>query len=157
MRNCAILQTDAWLESLPSQVRVGIDVAEIAEVEDAIARYGDRYERRLFTECERTEASGTAPVRAASLAARFAAKEATIKILAPLGEAPPWRSIEVRREPGDAPQLHLHGPAAEIANRAGITSWAVSLTHDAGIAAAVVVALGGGEPMAGQLVGRGTA
>ena len=123
------------------RVRVGIDLTEIAEVEAAIARFGDRYERRLFTETERAEATGTPAVRAASLAARFAAKEATIKILHRDGVAPPWRSIEVRRGPHGQPDLHLAGDAARLAAQAGLSEWSVSLTHDGGMAAAVVAAI----------------
>ena len=51
-----------------------------------------------------------------------------------------WRDIEVAREPGQAPQLRLHGRTAEIARERGIGRWHITITHDAGISAAVAVA-----------------
>ena len=79
------------------------------------------------------------PVRAASLAARFAAKEATIKVLRPEGHQPDWRSVEVRRDPNGWCTLALTGHAAALAEQAGIADLAVSLTHEGDVAAAVVV------------------
>ncbi len=76
-------------------LRTGIDVATVADVADSLARFGERYVERLFTRHEVESCSGTPAVTAAGLAARFAAKEATVKALgwedAPLD----WRSIEV--------------------------------------------------------------
>jgi holo-[acyl-carrier protein] synthase len=122
-------------------VRVGIDVIGVAEVAQSMWRFGARYERRLFTEIERRDAVGTLAVRAASLAARFAAKEATLKILNNDGSVPAWRDIEVRRERGGHPRLHLHGEAARLARQTGLQDWSVSLTHSGGIAGAVVAAM----------------
>jgi len=123
------------------RVRVGIDVTEIEQVQTAIARFGSRYEQRLFTALERTEATGTPAVRAASLAARFAAKEAALKVLEVGDDPPPWTSIEVRRDPEGHPNLHLDGAAARMAADRGLGSWSVSLSHDGPIAAAVVAAM----------------
>jgi holo-[acyl-carrier protein] synthase len=79
-------------------------------------------------------------VAAASLAARFAAKEATIKVLRPEDSTPAWKSIEVRRHPSGWCELHLTGEAARLAAAADVTDLAVSLTHDGDLAAAVVLA-----------------
>jgi holo-[acyl-carrier protein] synthase len=84
-------------------------------------------------------------VRAASLAARFAAKEATIKVLRPVGHQPDWRSVEVRRHSEGWCTMALSGHAAALADQAGIAELAVSLTHEGDVAAAVVVALCGPE------------
>ena len=121
-------------------VRVGTDVEAIAEVADAIDRWGRRYTRRLFTEAERAECGHSAP----RLTARFAAKEAAIKLLAPDDVVPSWRSIEVRTSPSGAPSLVLHDEAADLARQRGIGPMSVSLSHGAGIGTATVVALGRG-------------
>jgi holo-[acyl-carrier protein] synthase len=80
-------------------------------------------------------------VTAAGLAARFAAKEAMVKVLRPTGNQPDWRSIEVRRHPDGWCTMRLTDEAARMASRQGISNVAVSLTHEAGMAAAVVVAV----------------
>ncbi|MGH9293023.1 MAG: holo-ACP synthase, partial [Acidimicrobiales bacterium] len=79
-------------------------------------------------------------VRAGHLAARFAAKEATFKLLGAGDELPPWRSIEVVREDSGRTSLRLYGRAEELALAAGVSELAVSLTHEGPIAAAVIVA-----------------
>ena len=68
-------------------IRVGTDLTCVADVASSIERFGDRYLRRLFTDHE-LDATGGAPER---LAARFAAKEATVKVLRPTGAQPDWR------------------------------------------------------------------
>jgi holo-[acyl-carrier protein] synthase len=122
-------------------IRVGADVASVRQVADSLAHFGDRYLRRIYTEHEIASCPGSDSAAAASLAARFAAKEATIKVLRPQGHQPEWKSIEVRRDPGGWCTMSLTGHAAVLAAQGGITELAVSLTHDEGIAAAVVVAL----------------
>jgi holo-[acyl-carrier protein] synthase len=123
-----------------STVRVGVDVTEIAEVADSLARFGDRYRQRLFTEHELESCPGDPERAAPGLAARFAAKEAALKVLRPRGARPEWRSIEVWRHADGWCDIRLHGGAARLAREQGIYDMAVSLTHDAGIAAAAVVA-----------------
>ena len=108
----------------------------VADVADSMTRFGDRYLRRVFTDHE-LESAGGAPER---LAARFAAKEAVVKVLRPVDARPEWRSIEIVRQPCGACDVRLTGTAATMAALAGITELAVSLTHEAGLAAAVVVA-----------------
>jgi len=132
--------------SAPSDVgcRVGVDLVDIAEVAEAVQRFGDRYLSRVFTDGELAVSVGPPEVRLASLAARFAAKEATIKVLRPPDGAPGWRTIEVVRQPSGACELQLSGAAAALARQAGLGPMTVSLTHHAGLAAAVVVALTGG-------------
>jgi phosphopantetheine--protein transferase-like protein len=73
------------------------------------------------------------------LAARFAAKEACLKVLRPAG-AVPWRCIEIETDEDGAPRLVLHGAAADAARAAGVRALAVSLTHERHLAAAVVAA-----------------
>lgn len=114
-------------------IGVGIDVVDIA-------RFGRRLERtprlaeRLFTETERD-------LRLNSLAARFAAKEALAKALgAPVGLH--WQDATVVRSADGRPELQITGTVAARAAQLGATSLHVSLSHDAGIASAVVIAEG---------------
>jgi len=125
----------------PARCRVGVDIASIAEVAAASARAGSRYLEYVYTDHERACCTGAAEVVASGLAARFAAKEAAVKVLRPVGPRPPWRSIEVRRVDGGACELALSGEAARLAAEAGISELTVSLTHERHWAAAVVVAV----------------
>lgn len=122
-------------------IRVGSDVMSVQQVTESVAHFGDRYLERVFTEHEISSASDSSATQAARLAARFAAKEAAIKVLRPVGHQPDWRSIEVQRHAGGWCTMALTGHAAALAEQAGITDLAVSLTHDGDVAAAVVVAL----------------
>jgi len=114
-------------------VGVGIDVCDVE-------RFGQTIERRpglvarLFTPAEAGR-----PV--ASLAARFAAKEALAKALgAPQGMS--WQDAEVVTDASGRPTFVVRGTVAALAAAAGVTSIHVSLSHDAGIASAVVVCEG---------------
>lgn len=131
-------------------VAVGVDLASIEELRQAINQFGERYLRRLFTEHELAECQSRAdPAR--HLAARFAAKEATFKALRLEGPQPPWTSIEVYGEQDGHCGLRLTGAAAALASERGIAKLAVSLTHEGGMAAAVVV---GSPPEPGLPVAR---
>lgn len=121
---------------------VGVDLVAVDEVQDALSRFGDRYLRRIFTEHEVACSTGAGRERARHLAARFAAKEATIKALGPCDWLPAWQSIEVRREESGRCTLLLSGHAAELATRARLSDFAVSLSHEGNFAAAVVFAVG---------------
>jgi holo-[acyl-carrier protein] synthase len=124
---------------------VGVDLVKVDEVQEAIACFGDRYLDRVFTAHELACAGGEAEVRARHLAARFAAKEATMKALGPDDRLPAWRSIEVRQEPGGRCSLRLSGHAAKLARRFHLSEFAVSLSHEGPIAVAVVFAVGQDE------------
>jgi len=122
------------------KILVGIDVQPIDEVEASIREFGARYSRRLFTIHE-LESCGENPLTMArGLAARFAAKEAVLKILDTRGTVPSWKAIEVRRTEGGQPEIVLSGEAAELARRQGVGPMALSLSHGGAIATAVVVA-----------------
>lgn len=127
--------------STGAAIRVGTDVVAVHQVADSVARFGTRYLQRVYTEHEISSCTGSPPVRAAGLATRSAAKEATIKVLRPVGHQPDWRSVEVRRDPRGWCTMALSGHAAALADQAGIGDLAVSLTHEGDVAAAVVVAL----------------
>ena len=126
-------------EAPSRRLRVGVDVLAVDEVARSLRCFGDRYLARLFTPHELETSHGDP----ASLAARFCAKEAVVKVLEPEGPHPGWQAIEVCRAPHGACTLRLHGAAAARAAELGIEELAVSLSHDAGIAAAVVVGSSG--------------
>jgi len=136
----------AQLASAPAPaagVRVGIDTTSVAAIADSLACFGERFTRRLFTAAEVADAGAVDGDTALHerLAARFAAKEAVIKALDLPEAGVGWRDIELTRGPGGRPALALHGRAAEWAEALGVHHWAVSVSHEAGHACAVVVAL----------------
>jgi holo-[acyl-carrier protein] synthase len=121
-------------------VAVGVDLAEVSEVQRSIDLFGQRYLNRIFTpreQAQSAESSDPTP----HLAARFAAKEATIKVLSVDDAIPPWTSMELKREPSGGPTLHLTGAAARLAFEKRIDSLLVSLSHENDMAIAVVIAL----------------
>ena len=122
-------------------VSLGLDLVEIARFEEILARRGERFLERLFTGDERAYCEARPARRATHYAGRFAVKEATTKVLGVgWSRGVRWRDIEVARAPGKAPEVRLHGASAELARARGIARLHVTITHDAGIAAAVVVA-----------------
>jgi holo-[acyl-carrier protein] synthase len=122
------------------RVRVGIDLTTVDEVAVSLARFGDRYAARVFTDREEAycKAAGGRGM-ASRFAARFAAKEAAVKVLRPETPWTDWRSIEVRRHASGWCELVLHGEAASLAERQGLTSLALSMTHAEDYVVAVVV------------------
>jgi holo-[acyl-carrier protein] synthase len=112
-------------------VGVGIDVVDIARFGAELDR-APRLRERLFTPTERD-------LPLASLAARFAAKEAVAKALG----APPgmrWVDATVVRGDHGAPSLHVEGTVLARADELGVSRFHLSMSHDAGIASAVVIA-----------------
>ena len=100
---------------------VGVDVVSVKEVSRSLERFGERYVRRVFTPREAAYCrAATGRVAAARFAARFAAKEATLKALRPEAPSVDWRSIEVRRHASGWCDVVLHGEAAALAARQGI-------------------------------------
>jgi holo-[acyl-carrier protein] synthase len=117
----------------------GVDLIEIRRVQDAMDRHGRRFLERVFTPQELTEAGG----RAASLAARFAAKEAVSKALGTGIGVVCWQEIEIVRDDAHRPVLRLHGAAARLAAELGLKHWSLSLSHSQSQAIAMVIALSG--------------
>jgi holo-[acyl-carrier protein] synthase len=130
----------------PQNGRVGMDLAAVADVASSLAAHGARYLERVFTPHELDCCRRKAGWATESLAARFAAKEATIKVLQPEANQPDWKSMEVRRQPDGSCTMSLSGTAADMAETAGITSLSLSMTHEGEYAAAVVFALCGPPP-----------
>jgi len=125
----------------PSSLRVGVDLVRVADVTASIARFGARYTERLFTAGERAYCDADATRAAERYAARFAAKEATLKVFRPLPhEAVDPRSIEVRQLPEGACEIILHDLAIGLARQSGVAELSVSMSHEREYATATVVA-----------------
>ncbi|MFS8204440.1 holo-ACP synthase [Streptomyces sp. CWNU-52B] len=122
-----------------SIIGVGIDVAEIDRFAVSLERT-PHLAQRLFLESELLLPGGERR-GAASLAARFAAKEALAKALGAPGGLR-WTDAEVYVEGSGQPRLRVTGTVAARAAELGVRSWHVSLSHDAGVASAVVIAEG---------------
>ena len=118
-------------------VGVGVDAVDVARFRRVLRRR-PRLAARCFTESERSDATGSADM-VQSLAARFAAKEAVAKALG----APPgllWTDVTLRSEPSGKPVLDVRGTVAKAAADLGVSGWHVSISHDGGLAVAMVVA-----------------
>ena len=120
-------------------VSVGIDVVAVERFAASLRRTPG-LASRLFTAREQVTASGHTR-GPASLAARFAVKEAAAKALGvPTGMD--WHDCQVVSEDSGKPRLEVSATVAAAAASMGVTDWRISISHDAGIAAAVVIALG---------------
>lgn len=120
------------------ELKTGIDLVEIERLKQTIEHYGERFLKRVFTEKELAEVGNNT----ASLAARFAAKEAVAKALGTGIGIIGWREIEVQRGPAREPLLFLSGAAHELSTEFGLTNWSISLSHTRTHAIAVAVAIG---------------
>jgi holo-[acyl-carrier protein] synthase len=120
-----------------AHLAVGTDIFEIRRIAALLARYGERFTARVFTQDELADCEG----KPASLAARWAAKEAVAKALGTGIGAVAFREIEVGRDSAGKPLVRLHGGAQALARARGLAHWGISLAHDGGLALAFVVAL----------------
>lgn len=117
----------------------GTDLMEIDRIRASIARYGERFLRRIYTPgeiayCARKKNSEE------SYAARFAAKEAAAKALGTgISQGVSWLEIEVLRAPSGRPSLVFHGRAADRAASMCVNNASLSLTHSRELALAVVI------------------
>jgi holo-[acyl-carrier protein] synthase len=136
---------------------IGVDVCEVERIRRALeAPHGMRFRARVFTDAEQAYCEARRRGRFESYAARFAAKESVMKVLGTgWSRGVRWRDIEVLRAPGEAPGLRLHGQAAAIARRRGMTRWLVSVSHTRTSAIAWVVAERG--RVSGSRAGRSAA
>jgi len=120
------------------KLATGVDLIEVARIEEVIARHGKHYLERIYTPAE-IEQCGK---RTESLAGRFAAKEAVAKALGcGIGDIS-WQEIEILGDEQNAPILTLYGEAKVKAQELGLTTWSVSISHSQSHSVALVVALG---------------
>jgi holo-[acyl-carrier protein] synthase len=127
----------AGLRLIMNQLVSGIDLIEIARIERAATRHGDRFFRRFFTPQEIAYCEG----RATSLAGRFAVKEAVAKALGTgIGDFN-WTDIEIVCDGRGRPELQLHNRAKALAEQNGLYQWSISLSHTGTHAIGLAVAL----------------
>ena len=118
---------------------IGVDIIEVARVKRAVARWGELFLKRMYTDAE-LELCRSQP---SSLAMRFAAKEAVIKALGGRSQGFRWREIEILSDSRGKPVVHLHGSVRRHADDMGVGDIAVSLSDSEHYAVAFVV--GGAE------------
>jgi holo-[acyl-carrier protein] synthase len=112
---------------------IGVDIIEIGRIEESVRRFGQAFLERIYTQKELECYKDKLP----SLAARFSAKEAVIKALDAPGISP--RDIEILSAPDGKPLVFLYGQAKQKADRLGLESLDISLSHSRDYAVAFVV------------------
>jgi len=123
------------------KLATGVDIIEIERFEGTMDRQGDRFKKRFYTARELEQVGQNI----ASLAVRFAAKEAISKALGTgMGKTRPIE-MEVVLNDVRAPHVQLHGEAKRVAENLGLNTWSISLSHSDKYAVAFVVAMGDGE------------
>ncbi|MFL2640319.1 MAG: holo-ACP synthase [Dehalococcoidia bacterium] len=113
----------------------GVDMVEVWRIRELREKFGDRFINRIYTENEQR----TSRMRDPELAARFASKEAVMKLLGTGVRGVGWKDIEILPRKGGKPEVHLHGRALNVANRIGLTDIAISQTHSIEYAISVAV------------------
>ncbi len=114
---------------------IGIDIIEIARIERAMNRWGERFLHRVYTDSELRLCRKKPP----RLAGRFAGKEAVMKALGTGTKGISWREIEILAEPSGKPIVHLHDKAQKHADGLGLDTLAISLSDSKEYAVAFVV------------------
>jgi holo-[acyl-carrier protein] synthase len=112
---------------------LGIDIIKVARIRATLDRFGSRFSNRVLTPLERRYVRD----RPETLAGRWAAKEATSKVLGLGVRGIGWQEIEVERLPTGQPSIRLHGRAARRAEQLGMERIAVSISHESEYAVAI--------------------
>ena len=114
---------------------IGIDIIEIARIEKAVTQWGDRFLYRVYTDAEIRQCRQ----KTSSLAARFASKEAVMKLLGTGKTSIGWRDIETLSKATGRPLVYLHGKAQARAGSLGLSKLAISLSHSREYAVACII------------------
>jgi len=114
---------------------IGIDIVEIQRIESAVTQWGQRFLSRIYTEAEIEICQDRTP----ALAARFAGKEAVMKVLGTGAKGVRWREIEILADARGKPLVRLHGQAREKAKSLNLNEFSISLsdTKQYAVAAAI--------------------
>ena len=115
---------------------IGVDIIEVARIKKAIARWGKSFLQRVYTDAE-LELYHKKPL---SLAARFAGKEAVVKVLGEKAQGIAWKEIEILSDPSGKPVVYLYNKARRQSDKLGLDSFAISLSHSKENAIACVIA-----------------
>ena len=131
------------------KVKIGTDLCDPARIEKVFRRYGKKFVTRILTqeEIEILEFGfnhkSFTPSLSHRLAARYAAKEAAVKVLGTgISEDVGFHDIQILKSPNGAPQIKLLNKAKKIADEQGLASWEISISHEKKMSIAVVVAYG---------------
>lgn len=120
----------------------GVDIIEIERVETSLNRFGSQFLNRLFTPQEQAQCAG----KTASLAGRYAVKEAVSKALGTGIGAIKWTDIEIIANDQGKPMLVLHDNAKLLAAQSGLQEWSISISHTNTLAIGFAIALGSFKP-----------
>ena len=113
---------------------IGVDIVEIARIERAVIQWGDRFLHRIYTDAELK----LCRQKPSTLAARFASKEAVMKLLGTGINGVGWKEVETLAHPSGKPLVNLYGRAQTEAKRLGLKDIAISLSHSREYAIAMV-------------------
>ncbi len=120
----------------------GIDIVEVARIEESVGRFGERFLERILVLGER-EYCGGYPKPGPQVAARFAAKEAVAKAFGTgIGESLGWQDIEIVRGTSGEPRVQLHGKGLDLLASRGGRRVHVSLSHTRTHAVALAIVEG---------------
>jgi holo-[acyl-carrier protein] synthase len=117
----------------PGTTELGIDIIKVDRIAASLAKFGDRFTKRVLTPHEQRHVRG----RPETMAGRWAAKEAVSKVLGLGVRGIGWRDIEIERLPTGQPSVRLHGRAAARATQLGMDRIAVSISHESDYAVAI--------------------
>ncbi len=119
-------------------IKCGVDIVRVNRLAEINPKIRARFIQRVFTEREQAQMRNNNE----GLSGLFAVKEAVSKALGTGIGKVAWRDIEIVHLPTGEPTLTLHGYAKELAQSKGLEEWAISISHDGGLAIAMVVATG---------------
>ena len=123
------------------KVKIGTDICQISRYKAAYEKYGIRFLKRVLTDNELTYVTSNERNLVSRLAGRFAAKEATSKVLGTGLRGVYFKEIEILREPSGAPKLVLHSREKKRAEDKKLCNFEVSISHERDYAIAVVLAV----------------
>ena len=122
-------------------LRSGVDICSIARVDEVYQKFGEKFLRRILTQKEAAYVQSSSRHLITRLAARFAAKEAMMKVLGTGIVGAGWHEIEVAKAPSGEPSILLHGRAKIRAERLGLRKISLSMSHEKEYAVAFIVAM----------------
>ncbi len=126
----------------PPIIKIGTDICQTNQIKSAYKRYGNRFLKRVLTENEIKYVTSNKKNLITRLAGRFAAKEATSKVLGTGLKGVYFKEIEILREVSGAPKLILHKRAKKKAQEKNLVNFEVSISHERDFAIAFVVGVG---------------
>jgi len=116
---------------------IGIDLVRVRRIKEILERWGDRFEKKIFTTQEINNLSEEK--KFIHLAGKFAAKESILKSLGKIGK---WQDIEILKKKNGKPYVKLQGKTAKIARKKGIEKILITLSHDGEYAIAEAITIG---------------